>query len=253
MTIKVKNIDVTIDGKRILENISAHFHEKKFIGLIGPNGSGKSTLLKCICRLLKDYSGEITYGSCNIKMISVKEMAREIAVVAQHNHYAFDFLVKDIVMMGRTPYQKALQSETKADGQLVEQMLDKVGLLDYKNQDYSTLSGGEQQRVILARALVQEPNILVLDEPTNHLDIHHQLDLLKLVKGLNITVISAIHDLNLALHFCDDIFVLQDGKLIESGHPKDVLTTELIKKVYQVHSERVMGNDGKPYLVFPVE
>ncbi|WP_330383775.1 ABC transporter ATP-binding protein [Romboutsia hominis] len=147
--------------------------------------------------------------------------------------------------MGRSPHKKIMERDSKEDFEIVDDALEKVGMIDFKERSFNTLSGGEQQRIILARALAQQTDCLVLDEPTNHLDIKHQLQLMSIVKGLNIEVIAAIHDLNIALMYCDKIYVLKDGKIIAYGTPSEVMTKELIKEVYEVDAIINKDENGK--------
>lgn len=182
MEIKTQNICVSFNAKEVLKGISLNAHKKEFVGIIGPNGSGKSTLLKCIYRTLKPQNGAVYLNGQELCNMSVRSSAQKIAVVAQHNYYNFDFSVREVVMMGRSPHKKMLQRDNAEDFQIVDAALKTVQMDTFADRCFSTLSGGEQQRVILARALAQQTPALILDEPTNHLDITHQLLLLRLVK-----------------------------------------------------------------------
>ena len=173
-----------------------------------------------------------------------------MGVVAQHNYYNFDFSVREVVLMGRSPHKKALERDNAEDYAIVAEALEKVGMADFAARSFSTLSGGEQQRVILARALAQQTPCLILDEPTNHLDITHQLQLLKIVKQLDVTVISAIHDLNIAAMFCDRLYVLKNGEIVAEGTPMEVLTRELIREIYEVESDIVEDSKGNMHILF---
>ena len=237
MNIKADNINITLEKNNILKGINIEVDNKEVVGIIGPNGSGKSTLLKCIYRVLKPNDGAILLDEVDIKDMTVKESSKKLAVLSQHNNYNFDFTVKDIVLMGRSPHKKFMERDNKEDYDIVNEALKKVDMLEFKDRCFQSLSGGEQQRVILARALAQQPQCLILDEPTNHLDIKYQLQLMRIVKNLNIEVIAAIHDLNIAAMYCDKIYVLKDGEVIKYGNPKNVLTKELIKEVYEVDAE----------------
>lgn len=250
MEIRTENLDVFCDVKQILKGLSLEVKKNQFVGIIGPNGSGKSTLLKCLYRILHPAQGAIYLNGQSLEDLTYKETARQMAVVAQHNHYQFDFTVQDIVLMGRTPYKGMFDKEEAEDYEIMERSLELVDLRDYKDREFSTLSGGEQQRVILARALTQEPDCLILDEPTNHLDIKHQLSLLAAVKKLNLTVLAAIHDLNMAAMYCDVIYVLNQGKIEAVGSPKEVLTRDLIRKIYQVEAELVHDQKGQMHILF---
>lgn len=250
MEIKASDIHVCLDAREILKGISIEAEKKEFVGIIGPNGSGKSTLLKCIYRVLKPLKGAVYLNGQELSHISVRSSAKKMAVVAQHNDYNFDFNVQDVVMMGRSPHKKTLQRDNAQDFQIVRDALKTVQLEEFAQRSFSTLSGGEQQRVILARALAQQTPALILDEPTNHLDITHQLMLLKLVKNLNVTVISAIHDLNIAAAYCDRIYVMKDGQIAGCGTPKELLTPDFIRSIYQVDTEIAFDSNGKMHILF---
>ena len=234
--LKVNNLKFRIDKKEILKNISFDVPKGSFIGIIGPNGSGKSTLLKNIYRLYKPYSGEILLDNKDLFKMKDKDCAKEIAVLAQESNSQFDFTVEQIVKMGRYPYKSMFEDYSKKDLKMVYDMLKKVGLEDYKDRSFSNLSGGEKQRVLIARALVQNTDFLILDEPTNHLDIGYQIQLMDLVKSLNITTLSAIHDMNLASMYCDYLLVMKDGKIITCGTVKEVITKEMLKEVFGVNA-----------------
>lgn len=236
MHISTEDMRVKIGNTDILKGINIDVDNKEFIGVIGPNGSGKSTLLKCIYRTLKPSSGIIKLDDINLSKLSIKETSKKLAVLSQHNNYNFDFSVKDILLMGRSPHKKFLDRDTKEDYDIIYDSLNKVGMLDFIDRSFLTLSGGEQQRIILARALAQQTDCIILDEPTNHLDIKYQLQLMGIVKNLNVEVIAAIHDLNIAAMYCDKIYVLKEGNIVAYGTPKEILTSELIKDVYGVDS-----------------
>lgn len=237
MELKIKKLNVKLGENHIIKNLDLHIKEKEFIGIIGPNGSGKSTVLRTIYRALKPKSGIIKINGKNMKAISLRETAKEMAVVAQHNEQDFNFSVLDMVLIGRSPHKKFLERDTLEDYRIAKESLKKVEMEDFIDRNYNTLSGGEKQRIILARALAQDTNCLILDEPTNHLDIKYQIQFMSIAKELDITVISAIHDLNMAALFCDKIYVLNEGEIIKYGSPKQVITEELIEKLYGVNSK----------------
>ena len=243
MNIKTENVNVVLEDNNILKDINIEVDNKEVVGIIGPNGSGKSTLLKCIYRVLKPSNGIVKFDYADIKNISVKESSKKLAVLSQHNNYNFDFTVKEIVLMGRSPHKKFMERDNKEDYDIVNDALKKVDMMNFKDRNFQSLSGGEQQRVILARALAQQPKCLILDEPTNHLDIKYQLQLMRIVKSLNIEVIAAIHDLNIATMYCDKIYVLKDGKIVQDGTPKEILTPQLIKNVYEVDAKLIVDKD----------
>ena len=194
MRIQTEGVKFDIGNKNILKGISIDVNSKEIIGIIGPNGSGKSTFLKCIYRTLKPSSGIIKLGDINLDGIKLKESAKKMAVVSQHNYYDFDFSVGEMVLMGRSPHKKMMERDSYRDYEIMNDALKRVDMLHFKDRNFNSLSGGEQQRIILARALAQETIYLILDEPTNHLDIKYQLQLMNIVKSLDIEVIAAIHD-----------------------------------------------------------
>lgn len=246
MKLEAKDIEAVLGGTPILRGVSLEVDHNDFVGIIGPNGSGKSTLLKCIYRVLKPQAGIVRLDGTDIRELSYKKSAQTIAVLAQHNYYNFEFSVQDVVLMGRSPHKRTMERDNAQDYAIVAQALETVGMSDMAKRSFSTLSGGEQQRVILARALAQQTPCLILDEPTNHLDIKYQLQLLDIVKGLNRTVISAIHDLNIAAMYCTWLVVMKDGKVVTQGTPRQVLTPELIREVYEV--EATVSTDAQGIL-----
>ena len=250
MNITAENIKMKIGDNEILKGVSIDSKNREFVGIIGPNGSGKSTLLKSIYRILKPNDGCIKLGDMDISKMSIKESAKKMAVVSQHNYYNFDFTVKEVVSMGRSPHKKNLERDNIEDFEIVKESLQKVGMSEFSNRSFSTLSGGEQQRVILARALAQKTPCLILDEPTNHLDIKYQLSLLNIVKSVDLTVISAIHDLNIASMYCDRLFVMKDGQIVASGTPQDILTKELIKEIYEIDVEIIKDSKNQTHILY---
>lgn len=250
MNLSTENIRLSYGAREILKRVSINGNTGEFIGIIGPNGSGKSTLLKCIYRILKPHAGQVFLDGEELSGISIRNSAKKMAVVAQHNYYNFDFSVMEVVLMGRAPHKKTMERDNAKDFQIAQKALETVEMEGFANRSFSTLSGGEQQRVILARALAQQTPCLILDEPTNHLDITHQIQLMKIVKNLEVTVISAVHDLNIAAMFCDRLYVLQDGEIVGQGTPQEVLTAEFIKKIYRVETEIVYDSAGQLHVLF---
>lgn len=250
MSIKVEELTYSYGQKKILDRVEIELQKGRFTGIIGPNGCGKSTLLKCIYRVLKPKSGTIWLADKTLNSYSIKESSKHIAVMAQHNSYQFDFKVRDIVMMGRAPHKRLLERDTVKDDQIVEEMLESVNMLDFSEREFATLSGGEQQRVLLARALAQEAKTLILDEPTNHLDITYQLQLMRILKKQDITIFAAMHDLNIAAMYCDYLYIMKEGRVIAQGETKEVLTPERIYEVYQVESQMVQDKNGICHILF---
>jgi len=234
MNVETRGIAISLGHCPILKGIDLIVRSGEFVGIIGPNGSGKSTLLKCVYRVLKPEHGAVFLGGEPLSEMSIRESAKKLAVVAQQNHFSFEFTVRDIVLMGRSPHKRTMERDTKADYDIADAALMRVGMQDFAGRDFSTLSGGEQQRIILARALAQQPRVLVLDEPTNHLDIKYQLQLLDVVKRLDVTVVAAFHDLNIAAMYCDRLYALDRGAVVAQGRPEEVLTPGLIRSLYGV-------------------
>lgn len=246
MKITTQQLHAVLGNTEILRGIDFEANEGEFVGIIGPNGSGKSTLLRCLYRVLTPSEGAVFLDGKELSSYRVKESAQKLAVVAQHNYYNFEFSVRDVVMMGRAPHKRALDRDTAEDYQIMRQSLKAVGMQEFEERSFSTLSGGEQQRIILARALAQQTPCLILDEPTNHLDIKYQLWLMDIVKNLDCTVISAVHDLNIAAMYCDRLYAMKQGKLIVQGTPHELLTPDLIRELYEVDAE--VSIDGKGQL-----
>ena len=244
MQVEACDIQCVLNANRILKGVSIRAGERETVGVIGPNGSGKSTLLKCIYRILRPSGGAVKLDGKDLLAYTTKESARKIAVVAQHNYYNFDFSVQDVVLMGRAPHKRALDRDNAEDYRIVAQALETVGMTAFAQRSFSTLSGGEQQRVILARALAQQTPCLILDEPTNHLDIKFQLQLMDLVRGLDRTVITAVHDLNIAAMYCDRLYALKDGQIVGQGTPQELLTPAFIREVYEVDAEVYQDKRG---------
>ena len=244
MEITAKGLEVSLGGASILKGAGLRVPAGQTVGVIGPNGSGKSTLLRCIYRALKPSGGAVFLDGRPIEWDSVRQSAQKMAVVAQHNAYSFSFTVREIVLMGRSPHKRALERDGPEDYRIVAESLAAVGLEGFENGEFCTLSGGEQQRAVLARALAQQTPCLILDEPTNHLDIQYQLQMMELVRGLGRTVLAAVHDLNIAALYCDALVALKDGEVVGSGPPRSLLTPGFLRSVYGVEAKVVTDGDG---------
>lgn len=237
MKLKVENLHYNINEDSILEGVNIEVKKGEFVGLIGPNGSGKSTLLKNIYKVYKPTKGNIFIDSTGISKLSNKELARKMAVMVQENNLEFDIKVLDMVILGRYSHKKLLESSNNNDYEVAENSLKEVGLAGYEERSFFSLSGGEKQRVLIARALTQEAEFIILDEPTNHLDIRYQFQIMNILKKQNITVFSSIHDLNIAAFYCDKIFAINNGKIVHNGTPEKVLNKKLIKELFGVEAE----------------
>lgn len=250
MAVHVDRIKLSLGSTVILKDVTLQAFSGQFIGIIGPNGSGKSTLLKCIYRVLKPTAGAVFFDGRPLREWTVRESAQKMAVVSQHNYYNFDFSMRDVVLMGRSPHKRPLEKDTSTDYDIMHSALETVGMAAFADRSFSTLSGGEQQRVILARALTQQAPYLILDEPTNHLDIKYQLEMMDIVRDLDCTVISAIHDLNIAAMYCDEIYIMKEGSIVGSGAPIDVLTEEFIRDAYEVDAKVIIDNEGQLHILY---
>ncbi|MCQ3972043.1 MAG: ABC transporter [Anaerolineae bacterium] len=251
MHLQVNEVTWSVEARKIIEAITLAVKPGEFVGLLGPNGSGKSSLLRTIYRLLKPDAGLITLDDENVWQLSAREAARRTAVVTQENPGEFDFSVYEMVLLGRNPHKDLFDRNTLEDFRLVEEALARVDLSDLARRSFQTLSGGEKQRVLIARALVQQAKFLILDEPTSHLDIHYQLEILELIKSLGITTLAALHELNLAAYYCDRVYILKAGQVVASGSPEAVLHSDLIRAVYNVWAEtQIHPRTGKLSITF---
>ena len=253
MTLATREVRWGAAGKMIVDGVTLQAAPGRVLGLIGPNGSGKSSLLRLLCRLRNVASGVVTLDERDIAGVPRRELARRLAFVEQQATTEIQLSVCDVVRLGRTPHRAALASWNGADEAAVNEALARVGLSERHDQFWHTLSGGERQRVHIARALAQEPSELILDEPTNHLDIQHQLSILGLVRRLGITCIMALHDLNLAAMFCDEIALLHEGRLQAAGTPDEVLTAEAIQRIFGVAVSIREGASGRRHIEYLVE
>ena len=251
MSLRADNLGWHSDGRLIIQGVSLALPERGMLGLIGPNGSGKSTLLRLLAGLRPPSQGSVSLDRQALAQWPRKALARRLALVEQHAGTDIDIAVQDIVRLGRTPHRGALAPWTGADQTIVDQALARMQLSDLRHRPWRSLSGGERQRTQIARALAQCPSELLLDEPTNHLDIQHQLQLLQLIQGLPVTCVMALHDLNLAAMFCDQLVMLQHGRVVASGSPEQVITAALIAEVYGVRAEVTRSaHHGRPHVQY---
>ncbi|MFB6118327.1 heme ABC transporter ATP-binding protein [Halosegnis sp.] len=231
--IHVDGVSVDRGGVRVLSEVSLAVERGEFVALVGPNGAGKSTLLEVMGGLLSPTTGTVTVADRALAALSAKETARLVASVPQDTSFGFEFTVEQVVEMGRTPYRRRLRRQADPEGPArVAAALERTETAAYADRSVETLSGGEKQRVLLARALAQDAPVLLLDEPTASLDINHQVQTLELVAGLDETVVAAIHDLELAARFCDRVVLLADGTIQAAGTPEEVLTAERLEAVF---------------------
>lgn len=250
MSLQLEGLAVDIAGRRIVTGVDLAVGDRGFAGLVGPNGSGKSTILKAIYRVHPPAAGRVLLDGTDLLSLRSKDAARRIAVVTQEFTSEFDFTVREMVMIGRTPHKGSFDRDTDTDRAVVDQAIERVGCEELAYRRFNTLSGGEKQLVLIARALAQEADHLILDEPTSHLDIHHQVEILELVAGLGVTVLAALHDLSLAALFCQVIYVLRAGQIVTAGPPGSVLTPETIRQAYGADVLVIEHPDtGTPHLI----
>ena len=221
------------DGQRpLLDGIDLDVGDGELLGLIGPNGSGKTSLLRCAYRFQRPCSGQVELDGEALWQRPPRWSAQRVAVVLQEFPQDFGLRVEEVASMGRTPHKGLFDGDDAEDRRLIDEALARVGLGGLAQQPFARLSGGEKQRALLARALVQQPQLLILDEPTNHLDPRYQLELLRQIKALGLATLASFHDLNLAAAFCDRLCVLDKGRLVAVGTPAEVLTAELLQQVF---------------------
>jgi iron complex transport system ATP-binding protein len=235
--INVSQLSWQIENKYILKNINFEVCKGEVIGIIGPNGAGKTSLLRCLTNqtnLLNDKNlrGSVYLNNRNLTSYSSKQIAKHFAVVMQKNETIFALSVNDVMKMGLLPHKSLFAFDTDHDKAQIVLALDKVGLKHAVNHQFNELSGGEQQRVLIARSIVQSSQVLILDEPTTHLDVFYQHQVLQLVKQLNLTVIMTVHDLNLASLYCQRLLLLHHGQLLTDGSPTEVLNTLQLQEVF---------------------
>ncbi|MFJ2236582.1 ABC transporter ATP-binding protein [Streptomyces sp. NPDC087859] len=236
MRLDIEDVTVEIAGARIVDDLRLAVDSGAFVGLVGPNGSGKSTLLRCVYRALRPSGGVVRLDGQDVHAMPARDTARVLAALPQESSAEFDFTVAEVVAMGRLPHRDRTAA---ADAEICAEAMGRTGVEHLAERGFLALSGGEKQRVLIARALAQRPRVLVLDEPTNHLDIAHQLDVLSLVRASGVTVLAALHDLNLAAAHCDVLYVIADGRVVASGSPHDVLQPDLLAEVFGVRAHPV--------------
>lgn len=225
--------------KTILHPISFDLAPRRVLGVVGPNGAGKSTLLRLLYRYHPPTTGTVHVDGKDIWSISAREAACTIAAVLQEQPTDFALTVREIIALGRIPHRKGFGGSNGAhDAQIVRFALERVCLLEFADRQLGTLSGGERQRVMVARALAQDPRVLILDEPTNHLDIRHQLEVIELIRDLPLTIVTSLHDLNLAAGVCDDVLLLKAGRSLGFGPPSKVLSEQALAHAFDVGARR---------------
>ena len=236
--LKFDGVHTGYGSKEVIKGFTADIHKGEFVGLIGSNGTGKSTLLKCLSGLLPITGGRIVVGGRDNAGLKQRERSQMVAVVPQSFDIDYDFTAEDIVLMGRNPYLSYKDRESAEDYRIVEQAMKMTKTLGFRGRMFNELSGGEKQRVIIARAIAQEPDIILLDEPTSALDVHHQIEVMELIDQLNkndhMTVVAVLHDINLASRYCGRLIMIQGGRVVADGPPADVVIERNLKQLYNM-------------------
>jgi iron complex transport system ATP-binding protein len=237
----------------VLHDVSFRLTPGDFVGVIGPNGCGKSTLIRALTGVLRLETGTVTLDGEDVHRMGRRQVARRVAVIPQESGHLFGFTVMEMVMMGRTPHLRRLQRAADRDVALTEAALRQTDLMGLRDRKVTELSGGERQRAVIARALAQEPGLLLLDEPDSHLDIGHQIEIFDLIASLNrdrgLTLLCVSHNLNLASAYCRQLMLMQNGRLASTGAPEEIVTPERIHEVYGIraHVQRSPVN-GAPQI-----
>lgn len=252
--VSIKNLNFSYGDQPVLKHVHLSLQKGLFYSIIGPNGSGKTTLLKNLQKIIKPESSCIYLNGEDIRSVSVKDLSKRIATVPQETHMDFDFTVLDMVLMGRAPYLKRFESEGAHDLELAKSAMLITDTWKFKDKSIRNLSGGELQRAIVSRAMVQDTDILLLDEPVSHLDMHHQISILRTVAGFckskGITVLAVLHDINLASEFSDTIILMNRGEIVSVGAPDQVVNDGSMRSLFDMEC-LVISNpiSGKPHVI----
>lgn len=252
--INIENLNYSYGKKEVLKELSLNIDENKLTGIIGPNGCGKSTLAKNIIRYINGKFEYFKIMDIDIRQLSHKKIAQLISYIPQKSTIISNISVFDYVLLGRFPLLKnSWDNYSEKDYEIVENNISLLNIEELRDRNVETLSGGELQKALLARALAQEAKILLLDEPTSALDLNNAVEFMKILKNISIkkeiSVIIIIHDLNLASLFCDSLIILKDGKFIEKGSPKEVINEKNIKSIYNLDCKVCYNENDKPYII----
>lgn len=254
--LEIKKLTAGYQDQEVLHQLELNFKKGEFCTLLGPNGAGKTTLLKTLVGYLPYESGEIYVKKRSLKNWNKKELARNIALISQEFQLQFDYSVKELVLMGRFPYLSYWQNYSSHDEKIVDSILRRLDLSNYSAKLYSQLSGGEKKRVSIARAMVQETDIMLLDEAFSQLDINHQIDIMHLLNNINKRekklIILISHNINLAAEYCDRIIMMKNGRILADGLPSEIINSANLKKLYNANLQVVENSySGRPNLIYP--
>ena len=250
--LQTKDLSVALNKKEIVHSLDLTIETGSVTAVIGPNGCGKSTTLKALARMLP-YSGSVLFEGKELRSFGSKSLARRLAILTQAPQAPLDLTVGDLVERGRFPHRPFLGRSNAEDKEQIAWALEETDLTPFKDRLLNTLSGGERQRAWIAMALAQRPRLLFLDEPTTYLDISHQLEVMNLVRRLNetlgLTIVMVLHDINQVLHYCRQVYVIKDGRLVAAGEPEAVITKELLREVYGVEADEFTTAAGRRVLL----
>lgn len=250
--LSVRDLSIEFGGFRALDGVSFDIGEGKLVGLIGPNGCGKSTLMRCISRIYEPTSGSITVDGKDVLHLKPAEVAKLVASVPAELGSTFNMTVMDMVVLGRYPFVDRLWWETPEDERITREALRTFGLDNIRNRQLSLCSSGERQRALIAKAYVQEPRLMLVDEPTAHLDMKYKLQVMEYLRRMarsDMTVLVAEHDISLMARYCDICIIMKKGGIVTIGDPKEVITEQLIRDVYEVDSRVGLDADGEIYVL----
>jgi iron complex transport system ATP-binding protein len=253
--ISLQQLSFSYRTQAVLQDINLEIPNQSLLALIGPNGSGKTTLLRVMSKALRAQQGTVLLDGRPLASFNARKLARKLAVISSEQHFEFPFSVADVVAMGRFPHLNRLERMSDQDWKIVDEAMERTCVLDFRNRSISQLSSGEKQRVLIARAIAQQPSILLLDEPNAHLDINHQIAIFNLLRTLNrqhqMTVIVVLHDLSAAAAFCETMVLLHQGQIVRTGTPSEVITAELIQQTYGAEVAVFPSPvGGRPHIAF---
>lgn len=250
--LSIEGLSMEFGGFRALDGIDLHMGSGKLVGLIGPNGCGKSTMMRCISRIYEPTSGRITVDGKDVSKLKPVEIAKLVATVPAEMGSTFNMTVMDMVVLGRYPFVDRLWWETPEDERITREALKTFGLDRIRNRQLSLCSSGERQRALIAKAYVQEPKLMLVDEPTAHLDMKYKLQVMEYLRSMarkDMSILVAEHDISLIARYCDVCVIMKQGRIVTIGDPKEVITEELIRDVYEVESRVGLDADGEIYVL----
>lgn len=252
--LEIRNLNIDYNGFKALEEISVSFKKGRFYTILGPNGAGKTTLLKVLTKNLETRRGTVFIEGRDIKDLKIKSLARLVSLVPQETSIDFDLMGEEIVLMGRIPHLGRMEKEGPEDLKVVRESMEKTNTLHLRSRSITKMSGGEKQRIVVARALAQEAGIIFLDEPVSQLDLHNQIEIMNIIRNLvdkeGLTAVCVLHDINLAVDYSDEILIMKEGRLVTMGKPTDIINKEVIEETYGIKAEIIENPvTGRPFII----